>query len=164
MGKQLVTHHYCGCIVVTVGLARCYCVIVVTGLLMSAEPVTTIDFLNKEIQFIRSDNGAPPSDRLLDVGSTHACTPSPSSTPATIVHLHHQLWPPHTRAPSPARVHRLSNHHNCDCCLYARTTSPTCMCHHTHARMRPSVCLKQLSTFWFLSRAVPILESEVVLN
>jgi hypothetical protein len=29
-------------------------------------------FLNKEIQFIRSDDGASPSTRLLDMGPTHA--------------------------------------------------------------------------------------------
>jgi hypothetical protein len=134
-----------------------------TGLLMSAGHVTPIVFLNKEIQLVGSDDGAQPSARLLDVGPTHSCTPPPSPAPSTIVHLHYQLRPWHSGAPPPARTHRFPNHH-CDYCLDTRTTSPTHMGYHSHARMRPSVCSKHLSTLWVFSRAVTTLESEVVLN
>jgi hypothetical protein len=125
--------------------------------------VTIIVFLNKEIQFTASDDEAPLSARLLDVGPTHACTPPPSLTPATTAHLHHQLRPPHTGALPAAHAYRLPNHHR-GCCLDACTTSSTCLGHHPHVCMGASVCSKQLSALRFLSRSVPTLKSEVVLN
>jgi hypothetical protein len=134
-----------------------------TWKMASQQYYTTMSFLNKEIEVIGSDDGAPSSTRLLDVGPTYACTPPLSLAPTTTVHLHHQLRPPHTEAQPPACAHRLPNHH-CDCCLDTHTTSPTSLARQPHACMRPSVCSKQLITLWFLSRAVPTLEGEVVLN
>jgi hypothetical protein len=146
-------------------LACCYCATVATGL--GSADVSRVCyyniFLNKEIQFIESDDGARLSAQLLDVGPTHACMPPLSSAPTTTVHLRHQLRPPDTGAPTPARVHRLPNHHR-DCCLDVHTTSPTCLRSHLHTRTRTSVYSKQLRALWFLSRSVPTLEGEVILN
>jgi hypothetical protein len=89
------------------------------------------------------------------IGSDHH-SPPPPSAPTTA----HRSTAARMRAPHPQSLLRLLP----VCAHYLPNTHGPPPAHAHEARMRPSVCLKQLNTLWVLSRAVPTLESEVVLN
>jgi hypothetical protein len=98
--------------------------------------------LNKEIELYltRSDDGTPGPAWELDMGPTHACTPSLPSALANVVHLHTISSSHRTTEHCRLRAHRLPNH-PCICCLHVGPAYPNHLDRHTHVRARDLVSM-----------------------